>query len=122
MIQKIGRNDPCSCHSGLKYKKCCGKAAPFDEDGYTYAGHIALTDANEPEVGAREGFIIVKVQTALDDPTSAALIYDRGRTFKRFVDVEQVSERMAGRIKAFFYAKLSFGQLVLGDEAPEQRW
>ena len=23
--QKIGRNDPCSCGSGKKYKKCCGK-------------------------------------------------------------------------------------------------
>ena len=22
--QKPGRNDPCSCGSGLKYKKCCG--------------------------------------------------------------------------------------------------
>lgn len=22
---KIGRNDPCTCGSGLKYKKCCGK-------------------------------------------------------------------------------------------------
>jgi SEC-C motif domain protein len=22
---KIGRNDPCSCGSNLKYKKCCGK-------------------------------------------------------------------------------------------------
>ena len=22
--QKIGRNDPCSCGSGKKYKKCCG--------------------------------------------------------------------------------------------------
>jgi len=21
---KIGRNDPCPCGSGLKYKKCCG--------------------------------------------------------------------------------------------------
>jgi uncharacterized protein YecA (UPF0149 family) len=21
---KIGRNDPCSCNSGKKYKKCCG--------------------------------------------------------------------------------------------------
>ncbi len=25
---KLGRNDPCSCGSGKKYKKCCGKAAP----------------------------------------------------------------------------------------------
>jgi SEC-C motif-containing protein len=24
-VNKIGRNDPCTCGSGLKYKKCCGK-------------------------------------------------------------------------------------------------
>ncbi len=24
---KVGRNDPCSCGSGKKYKKCCGQAA-----------------------------------------------------------------------------------------------
>ncbi len=24
-VEKIGRNDPCHCGSGLKYKKCCGK-------------------------------------------------------------------------------------------------
>jgi SEC-C motif-containing protein len=24
-VHKIGRNDPCRCGSGLKYKKCCGK-------------------------------------------------------------------------------------------------
>jgi len=22
--KKVGRNDPCVCGSGLKYKKCCG--------------------------------------------------------------------------------------------------
>lgn len=22
---KVGRNDPCTCGSGIKYKKCCGK-------------------------------------------------------------------------------------------------
>jgi len=25
--QKVGRNDPCPCGSGKKYKKCCGAAA-----------------------------------------------------------------------------------------------
>jgi len=25
LSRKIGRNDPCPCKSGLKYKKCCGK-------------------------------------------------------------------------------------------------
>lgn len=24
-VDKIGRNDPCPCGSGKKYKKCCGK-------------------------------------------------------------------------------------------------
>jgi preprotein translocase subunit SecA len=24
---KVGRNDPCSCGSGKKYKKCCGSGA-----------------------------------------------------------------------------------------------
>lgn len=23
---KLGRNDPCSCGSGAKFKKCCGKS------------------------------------------------------------------------------------------------
>ena len=26
-VQKIGRNDPCPCGSGKKYKKCCGNDA-----------------------------------------------------------------------------------------------
>ncbi|PIU54753.1 MAG: preprotein translocase subunit SecA, partial [Chloroflexi bacterium CG07_land_8_20_14_0_80_51_10] len=25
--KKVGRNDPCPCGSGKKYKKCCGKSA-----------------------------------------------------------------------------------------------
>jgi len=25
--EKVGRNDPCPCGNGKKYKKCCGKAA-----------------------------------------------------------------------------------------------
>ena len=24
-IPKVGRNNPCPCESGLKFKKCCGK-------------------------------------------------------------------------------------------------
>jgi len=24
-VPRVGRNDPCSCGSGKKYKKCCGK-------------------------------------------------------------------------------------------------
>lgn len=28
---KIGRNDPCSCGSGKKYKKCCALKGASDE-------------------------------------------------------------------------------------------
>jgi uncharacterized protein YecA (UPF0149 family) len=24
-VSKVGRNDPCNCGSGKKFKKCCGK-------------------------------------------------------------------------------------------------
>ena len=32
--EKIGRNDPCPCGSGKKYKKCCGpNAVPLTSHG-----------------------------------------------------------------------------------------
>ncbi|MCB5251044.1 MAG: preprotein translocase subunit SecA [Candidatus Cloacimonetes bacterium] len=30
-LDKVGRNDPCPCGSGLKYKKCCGKMESFND-------------------------------------------------------------------------------------------
>ena len=30
MTKKIGRNEPCPCGSGKKYKKCCGQNTPLD--------------------------------------------------------------------------------------------
>lgn len=122
MIQTIGRNDPCSCLSGLSFEKCCGKDGPFDDEGNMFRVHVPLNDASAPEVGTRAGFVIVKVQTALNDPTHPALVYDRGRALQRHVPVDQVVERMGGRAKVFFYAQLSYGQIVLRDEAPEQGW
>jgi preprotein translocase subunit SecA len=29
--EKVGRNDPCPCGSGKKYKQCCGKNQPAEE-------------------------------------------------------------------------------------------
>ena len=28
---RVGRNEPCPCGSGKKYKKCCGKGGPPQE-------------------------------------------------------------------------------------------
>jgi preprotein translocase subunit SecA len=30
--KKVGRNDPCPCGSGKKYKKCCGMNEVADKD------------------------------------------------------------------------------------------
>ena len=36
MAQKIGRNAPCSCGSGLKFKKCCGNREPIKTSSQEY--------------------------------------------------------------------------------------
>ncbi len=36
---KPGRNDPCSCGSGEKYKKCCGKVIPLAAAGPRECGN-----------------------------------------------------------------------------------
>lgn len=92
----------------------------FDAEGV--AIHVSLSDPNKPEIGAREGSTIVKVQLALNGRANPALIYDRGQTFRIMVKPAGVAERMAGRPKAYFYAQVSDGQVTLGDEAPRQDW
>jgi hypothetical protein len=32
---KVGRNDPCPCGSGLKYKKCCGRRLLVSKNSIT---------------------------------------------------------------------------------------
>jgi hypothetical protein len=41
MAQKLGRNDPCPCGSGKKYKQCCGKPeAPTTPSGDSHEGAV----------------------------------------------------------------------------------
>ena len=35
MSEKIGRNDPCPCGSGKKYKSCCLKNVPVKKSKFT---------------------------------------------------------------------------------------
>ena len=60
-MAKIGRNDPCSCGSGKKYKRCCGFSQP----------QLTLADQSDmAEVGVAE--------------PSGAPLFDR-RLFERTV-------------------------------------
>jgi hypothetical protein len=58
---KIGRNDPCPCGSGKKYKKCCIASAPSDggampqfdvtrQTAYHEAGHVVHSTLHGPGV------------------------------------------------------------------------
>ncbi|MDH3605328.1 MAG: SEC-C metal-binding domain-containing protein, partial [Candidatus Tectomicrobia bacterium] len=37
MKAKIGRNDPCPCGSGKKFKKCCVTRPPAQESAESYS-------------------------------------------------------------------------------------
>ncbi len=58
MSHKIGRNDPCPCGSGKKYKKCCiqhieeqhmGSKSWMDEEGMHVVGKGSLPLSGEQE-------------------------------------------------------------------------
>jgi methionyl aminopeptidase len=97
---KVGRNDPCPCGSGLKYKKCClGKSIPEnkslkeryfknhgirlkekkDIEGIKKAGRVALAtlDLVESDIGMTTDDIntLVHEFTVKNNATSAPLNY-----------------------------------------------
>ena len=45
--KKIGRNDPCPCGSGKKYKKCCGKDLQEDAMETVYDLRESVKKLNE---------------------------------------------------------------------------
>ncbi len=58
MAYEIGRNDPCPCRSGKKYKKCClhaDEASKVRQSAYLSNGTLADLDSasDEPEIEAR---------------------------------------------------------------------
>jgi hypothetical protein len=46
-MKKLGRNDPCHCGSGKKYKKCC-EAADLEKERADLEQHRAQAAANAP--------------------------------------------------------------------------
>lgn len=87
---RVGRNDPCPCGSGLKYKKCCNgkdkgaqdslRAAyarkygirlktKIDIEGITAAGRLALETLDMVEARLRPGMITEEVNTLVHEFT-----------------------------------------------------
>lgn len=48
MVQKVGRNDPCSCGSGKKYKQCCIKK-PSSGLGRKFKATVLSSKPSEKE-------------------------------------------------------------------------
>jgi len=61
---RLGRNDPCPCGSGLKYKKCClgkeGQRPSKDKDVYYKKYKIRLKEAEDIEGIRRAGGLVVR--------------------------------------------------------------
>ena len=87
---KVGRNDPCPCGSGLKYKKCClGKdsppfeslkdlyfqkhkirlKAPGDIEGIRTAGRLALETLDLAQEAIRPGITTDEINTLVHEFT-----------------------------------------------------
>jgi protein O-GlcNAc transferase len=45
IMQRTGRNDPCPCGSGKRYKQCCGSLAEEVQAASTHAVDTSITDA-----------------------------------------------------------------------------
>ena len=54
--QKIGRNEPCLCGSGKKYKKCCAVQKPHQlPSGHDYIGHLFNGETKKFEISLFPG-------------------------------------------------------------------
>jgi uncharacterized protein len=59
MVEKVGRNDPCPCGSGKKYKSCClpkqqSKGSSLGKRKFT-AKVLSAGGANKPTVETSQG-------------------------------------------------------------------
>ena len=108
-IPKLGRNDPCHCGSGKKYKKCCYlKDQALLRDASQYAG------ATRSELKSRPGLV--------DDPD---VIYNmRAYELKRLVPSELgENQLLTGYQCALDYGlrELAFDMLVECERRPGER-
>ena len=89
-VNKVGRNDPCPCGSGLKYKRCCSKGdgtgfedlrkqyiqqykirfkQPIDIEGIRRAGQLALATLDLVEQRIISGLATDDINTLVHDYT-----------------------------------------------------
>lgn len=50
-MSKVGRNDPCPCGSGKKYKKCCSQKSPMQKRLFTRLDSGAISNHKDKVSG-----------------------------------------------------------------------
>ena len=104
-VPKVGRNDPCPCGSGKKYKKCCAEkdaeraADPSPVPGLTRTEYLrsAGEQLTADEVDGRRPTTLAEV-----DPSSLGTLplisaLRRAAAFRRWDRAERAMEVLAGR-------------------------
>lgn len=81
---RVGRNDPCPCGSGLKYKKCCMGAEPGNEEGlperYLREYGIRLKGDADVEVIRAAGKIAIETLDLVERHIRPGMITDEINT------------------------------------------
>jgi hypothetical protein len=107
-VPKVGRNDPCSCGSGKKYKKCCAErdaeraSDPSPLPGLTRAEYLRSAG---PRMTSDEIDGLRPYELAQIDPTTLATgplisALRRASAFRRWDLAERTMEALAGRSDA----------------------
>jgi methionyl aminopeptidase len=90
--EKIGRNDPCPCGSGRKYKKCClGKKDLPDEvikQAYTQKYHIRFKSEEDIEGIRRAGRLVLETLERVTDLIKPGITTDRINTLVHEITLE----------------------------------
>jgi tetratricopeptide (TPR) repeat protein len=73
-MPKVGRNEPCPCGSGKKYKRCClGKDQAFEREALAAARQASHDDERYDELTAASNAVLDLVDAGrLDDAEAAA--------------------------------------------------
>jgi methionyl aminopeptidase len=82
--EKVGRNDPCTCGSGLKYKKCClgkdGARLPDFEENYLRKYGIRLKKKSDIEGIRKAGQLVLDTLDLVESQITPGMMTDEINT------------------------------------------
>lgn len=134
MATKIGRNDPCPCDSGKKYKLCClggrlmSTEAPrlsprfrFEAGSYSAPGaflpSIACLEQWKPDAW-RYHFVLVKLDVLCVEEAEAVSKAESDLDQAFAGEKTSTGEREAGSLKALGYVKVEGFNIVDNERTP----